>query len=545
MIKTGYIVCCIWGYVVYSVIYNRDNKNHMNYLRDAQERTDSGGRPYKISELVGRHGSEGWLEPLLDEVGPIAQTSISDAADILEMMVNFYSWRDPLATTQSLILWSSLAGFSALVSTEFGLKVMVFAVGLIFFVMRPITWRYPRFRKVISPTMWVYWDVPTNGKFLLLCHSRIPAYQLTFSAGLAFKGLQEDAQKARERMHNVNMQNVHQQTGQTHAGPRPIVAVSPAQLLQSDATNNRNTLDQPRQNSNVLPPAVITHPRTTHSETHNDDLLHFRGSCKSHLGRLVITPTRIRFTRTLPQQSLSTLTSDIPSAQNPANDLFDQPYLHLLELRKSNSSVANLFSRKEIISTDGLIIVWMDGTTVTIESMRKRDEAFNTIIGFSGLRFAVQQPLEGTLNGGRGGVTQGTGAEGRRTADDEKRERGILNYNVAGDGNTYGGARELGRGHGATGATVQYGAGRGEDGEEEGEGKMDKLKRKVDGVLHRRKKSGDGNGDGDGDEGEHHEYDADGHVREVEEVVYMDGEAVKGNPAKHLDGSVFKEISTL
>jgi len=331
-------------------------------------------------------------------------------------------------------------------------------------------------------------------------------------------------------MRNVNMENVHQQLGQVHAGPRPIVEVSNAQVLASDSTMVHDV----RRSSNVLPASSHQHHPAPSTTTHNDDILHFRGTYKSHLGRLVITPTHIRFTRTLPEQSWKTMTSTEPSANLAGNDLFNHPYLHLLELRKTRSAMGSLFKRKEIIPTEALVIVWTDGTTDTIESMRKRDEAFNTIIGFSGLRFAVQQPLEGTLNGGPGGVTQGTGIGGKRTADDERRERGIIGHGRPGDGNTYGGARELGHGHGGIGEREEFEPGRGDD--EDDEGKMDKLKRKVDNVLHRHKKSDGEIGDGAG---------AAKPVGNLDEVVYMEGEAVKGDPSKHEGGSVLKEVSSL
>lgn len=311
-------------------------------------------------------------------------------------------------------------------------------------------------------------------------------------------------------MRNVNIGKVHQQT------------------IIHDVHGSSN-ISTP--SSTVLTPSSKPHHPTPSTTSHNDDILHFRGTYKTHLGRLIITPTHIRFTRTLSQKHL---TSDKPSASLAANDLFNHPYLHLLELRKTNSSMGNLFNRKEIVSTNALVIVWMDGTTDTIESMRKRDEAFNTIIGFSGLRFIVQQPLEGTLNGGKGGVTQGTGPGGSRTADDERRERGIVGHGRPGDGNTYGGARELGHGHGAIGEREEFEPGRGVD---EDEGKLDKLKRKVDNVLHRHKK----------DDGEHDDNGAGASkpVANKDEVVYMGGEAVQGDPSKHEGGSVFKEVSTL
>lgn len=167
MIKTGYISCILYGYMVYNVLGNRHNQNTLSSIREAQERAASGGRPYKISELVDRHGDEHWLEPLMDELGPIAQIIVGDAADLVEKMINFYSWKDPSTTRQSLVLWSSLTLFTATCSSEYGLKIMLFALGMIFFMIRPVTSRYPRFRRVLSPSYWCYYDVPTNGKMVI------------------------------------------------------------------------------------------------------------------------------------------------------------------------------------------------------------------------------------------------------------------------------------------------------------------------------------------------------------------------------------------
>lgn len=200
--------------------------------------------------------------------------------------------------------------------------------------------------------------------------------------------------------------------------------------------------------------------------------------------------------------------------------------------------MGKLFNRKELISTEALVLVWTDGTTDTIHNMRKRDEAFNTIIGFSGLRFKVQQPLEGTLNGGPNGVTQGTGIAGRRTAEDEKRERGIDGDGSKAKGNTYGGARELGLGHNGP-----SGGGReaNDRNEADNEGPLDKLKRKIDTVIH---KSDDNPSSGNSGGGGSGGPDA-GDPANMEKVVYLDGEPIKGDPRNHQGGSVIDEIGSL
>jgi len=173
MIKTGYIGTTLWFYVVYVVLHNKYTKNHLGHMRDSQERVDSGGRPYKLGELVARHGEEDWIDPIMDEFGPVAQQMVSDIADVVEILVNFYNWRRPEASRNSVILWAWLGIMSALISTEYGLKIAFFGAGMMFFVMQPVASRYPRWRKVLSMTRWVHWDVPNNGKFNTHNHSTI------------------------------------------------------------------------------------------------------------------------------------------------------------------------------------------------------------------------------------------------------------------------------------------------------------------------------------------------------------------------------------
>jgi len=169
MIKTGYIGTTIWLYVVYVILHNKYTKDHLGSMRDSQERVDSGGRPYKLGELVARHGEEDWIDPIMDEFGPVVQQMVSDTADIVEILVNFYNWRRAEATRNSVILWATLGIMSALISTEYGLKIAFFGTGMMFFVAQPIASKYPRWRKVVSLTRWVHWDVPNNGKLIAAC----------------------------------------------------------------------------------------------------------------------------------------------------------------------------------------------------------------------------------------------------------------------------------------------------------------------------------------------------------------------------------------
>lgn len=50
---------------------------------------DHGSRAYKISELAQRHGGDAWLDPLIDEFGPLVQRQLGDAADYLEILIKY------------------------------------------------------------------------------------------------------------------------------------------------------------------------------------------------------------------------------------------------------------------------------------------------------------------------------------------------------------------------------------------------------------------------------------------------------------------------
>lgn len=42
-------------------------------------------KPYKFGELIDKYGRDGWLEPLLDDLGPYIQLQVADLANMLEV----------------------------------------------------------------------------------------------------------------------------------------------------------------------------------------------------------------------------------------------------------------------------------------------------------------------------------------------------------------------------------------------------------------------------------------------------------------------------
>jgi len=62
------------GVTLYSAILNYVYPSSLEELRQAIERTiDRGATAFKIGEMMDKHGSDDWLEPFLQELGPFIQ----------------------------------------------------------------------------------------------------------------------------------------------------------------------------------------------------------------------------------------------------------------------------------------------------------------------------------------------------------------------------------------------------------------------------------------------------------------------------------------
>ena len=57
-------------------------------IRTSLDRTlDIAQTAHAWGELVDKHGRTGWIEPLLEEVGPQLQLQLGDLADFLEVLL--------------------------------------------------------------------------------------------------------------------------------------------------------------------------------------------------------------------------------------------------------------------------------------------------------------------------------------------------------------------------------------------------------------------------------------------------------------------------
>lgn len=115
---------------------------------------------------------------------------------------------------------------------------------------------------------------------------------------------------------------------------------------------------------------------STTSVLEASDIRSFRCQSLKVIGRLVIDSKGVRFVRSLPKK-----------------ELWRRNYLDLAEMRKVEGST---MSKLASLSPNQLEIKFIDGSKLHFEGMKERDEAFNTIVAFSGMQWQSLQILSNT-----------------------------------------------------------------------------------------------------------------------------------------------------
>lgn len=307
-------------------------------LREGIERSmDRGATTLKVGELMDKHGSDDWLEPLMDELGPFLQVQIADLANLFEAAYNFFHFRSPAATVASLCLFGALFLVTALTDSRFAMKIFWLIVGLNFFFCWPISSLYPQYRLLVSIFKWALWDVPTHAEW-------------------CFQYLQERATHFKEIIMAHDLADgTYVRTGQESSGES-----------DSDSIHSFHS--------------SISNPQG------EKDILSFRCAYHHAPGRFIISTEGIRFA-----SSFSLLAS---------NSSFEKPFSALVEMSKRqirNSLISPLakittgMDKLELRfrSEDGALGngTGEEGQVVVLENMMGRDKAFNAVIGFSGVRW--------------------------------------------------------------------------------------------------------------------------------------------------------------
>lgn len=370
-----YIVAYLYGYIVYVVLRNRFYPNSVESLRSSMQRAlDSRDNAHKFSELIDRHGSGNWLEPFLEEFGPVMQTQLNDLVEMLEVLFNFYHWMSPRKTAATVFFFGSCLLISLFADMKYCVKIVWFIVGFNFFISAPISSRYPNYRHLVSSIKWVYWDIPTHAEW-------------------SFVYLQRQALETRRRMlgqqaHTVSHVEIMEQ--QNSAVSRGEIQAS-SDFTQSGAESEDSA------------PSFSFHSTDSSISTlAPTDIRSFRAYLHGGvMGHFIVFTTGIRFTRShlintsddtddevwrFPFDSVIEM-QKFDGGDEAGGSVTDKVTGRLVKsvssLRKSSNSASGA-GRK---GNGGLEIFCIGDTTLTMRGLKERDEAFNAVIAFSGLQW--------------------------------------------------------------------------------------------------------------------------------------------------------------
>jgi hypothetical protein len=147
----------------YSVIRRKFGYATKEKLEEAQNRVEDATKTaHTFGEMIKRHGSEGWVDPVIDSVVPTIQPYIKDTADWLEVLNNFWDYRDSRSSDSALVVLSLALVAITFTSTEICMRLASLGAILAFFLHHPMTTRYPRYPHILLPLHWILWDVPTH-----------------------------------------------------------------------------------------------------------------------------------------------------------------------------------------------------------------------------------------------------------------------------------------------------------------------------------------------------------------------------------------------
>lgn len=153
----------LYCYITFRALQRRTDFDNRETIKDAQERaSDDNEMNNTFGEMITDLGSEHWLQPTLDMVGPSIQSSMRSVADWLEILHNYPEWMTPRAKRSIVAVMSITILMSLLFSTEFWFRACTLVSILFFFFDRPLAARYPKYRQALVPTHWILWEVPTS-----------------------------------------------------------------------------------------------------------------------------------------------------------------------------------------------------------------------------------------------------------------------------------------------------------------------------------------------------------------------------------------------
>ena len=269
---------------------------------------------------------------------------ISKSSASAERCLSFYHWKRPGKTVASLYFFASCLLVSLLADIEFCMQIVWFIVGGAFFLCWPVSSRYPKYRYLVSPFKWVLWDIPTNAEW-------------------SFMYLRRQAQVTRERIIEMKIEatSFRELANPAVSEYNGCVTMIPRINVEGNDSEDDNNNDEGWYSA-----------CSTTSVLESSDIRSFRCQTQKVIGWLVIYSKGVRFVRSLPKKK----------------ELWRRDYLDLAEMGKLEGST---MSKLASWLPDQLEIKCVDGSRMHFLGMKERDDAFNTIIAYSGMQWQSLQ----------------------------------------------------------------------------------------------------------------------------------------------------------
>jgi hypothetical protein len=337
-----FIVTFLLAYCLITVLQNRFQRKQVEEMREAYTSTlQKGSSAYKFSALLQEHGAD-WIDPLLESAGPKIQMQLSDIADTLETLNNFYDWLDPRLTWATLFWFLTAILLGIFTPSEYSIKIVTMCCIVMFFGSRYVAHYHPEYRHVVNAFNYIFWGIPND-------------------ADWSMSYLRKKAQETRAELIKKRVQD----KWNDDLSPAGGVAAD----IPSATKSTWAATDDPLLESEDDDAASFHSSESTTSILGGLDILSFRCAMHSVSGRLIIFSDGLRYQRT---------SSD--------SEIWRRLWSELVEIEKIDPKTAGL------IKTDGIRLAFTDGQEVKLEHVRQRDKAFNCILGFSGLRFQIVAP---------------------------------------------------------------------------------------------------------------------------------------------------------
>ncbi|KAI9812945.1 MAG: hypothetical protein M1826_002728 [Phylliscum demangeonii] len=444
---TQHMMVFVWGYLVYMVVWNRIHPSSLESLRESIERNQElGSAAYRLSELIDKHGREDWLGPFIEQLGPYVQLQLGDLANLLEVLSNFYTWKAPSKTAATVFLMLCCAALALVADVAFCMKLVWFGVGAGFFGLWPIASRFPRYRYLVSPIKWMFWDIPTHAEWSFqYLRSKAQLRREELVKQKAEEQAHEDALRGRSAISPLASSVFlvseasslsPRQAGPARSGEGPLLTSSTPTLVASEADPAARTsrfavlsddIDINNDHDNKAEADA-----EAESDADDDDETDFYSTrCEHHgiAGRLIIFPHGLRFVR---NRSGSGSRSHHHHHHHhhkqptpPSREIWRRSFTEIVEMKKPDStsitasssssssatkndatdhasSLVQLLPKKLMTSSSSsarssgpvshqLVFSFVDGHSVVLSGLRTRDEAFNMVVGFSCCRWQSLQ----------------------------------------------------------------------------------------------------------------------------------------------------------